>query len=202
MEIDRNVVYLEIHDASPKFQEELENIFFNLKDCKVSNKIIAIVPYWNYKWNIMKYPKFVRLMKKKEKEGWELALHGYTHSHPQKIPWYSFLFQSKESWEFYKLNYKHTKVLAKKGLDIFKKTFGHMPKGFIPPNWRLSEEGNKAIEDLGFEYVMSIRHIKWFNKKKEKAYIDRLAYFRWKILNLISDFIFLFVKKKRYILHP
>jgi len=194
------VKYLSVHDASPKFQKELEIIFDKLNDVKIKNRTIAIVPNWGYKWDIRKYPKFVQLMKQKEKEGWELVLHGYSHSHPNHIPWYDLFFQSKESWEFYKLSYEETKNLALKGLKIFEEVFGHRPKGFIAPNWRLSDEGYKAIKYLGFEYTSSIRYIKWFKTRWEKCLAVWQDPTRLKLSKLLS---FCLTKEKvRRIIHP
>lgn len=196
------VRYLSVHDASPKFKKELEELFDKLKSVDIKNKSIAVVPNWNLKWDIRDYPEFVNLMKRKEKEGWELVLHGYSHSHPKYVPWYNIFFQSEESWELYKLSYKETKELAEKGLRIFEEAFGHKPKGFIAPNWRLSDEGYKAIKDLGFEYTTSIRHIKYFNKKwvLEWAswYSDGFASFFNPLIRLSA----LFSRGGRLVLHP
>lgn len=196
---------MSVHDASPKFQKELEIIFDKLKEIKIKNKSIAIVPNWGYKWDIRKYPRFIWLMKKQEKEGWELLLHGYTHSHPKYVPWYNIFFGIKEGWEFYALNYDETKQLILKGLKIFEEVFGFKPIGFIPPNWRLSKKGYKAIKDLGFDYTTSLRHIKWFDKRWEKIPVFFKCISEYslpnKVLNLFNNRT-IKQTKIRLVIHP
>ena len=199
----KEVKYLSVHDASPKFQGELEIIFDELKNVDVRNKYIAIVPNWGHNWDIRDYPKFINLMKEKQKRGWELVLHGYAHSHLEYVPWYNIFLGLEESWEFHSLGYDETKELALKAMNIFRATFGYKPKGFIAPNWRLSYKGYKAIKDLGFTYTTSLRHIKFFNKKWKKLWIYDPFFFGESKLSIISEPVLRHISNMdRIIIHP
>ncbi len=118
---------LSVHDASPKFQRELEKIFGGLERAPGKNKWIAVVPFWNREWDIRRYPEFLRLIRAQQSKGWEIILHGYSHSHPQRPPWFHRFFATREGWEFHGLNYAETAALAQPALTIFEEAFGFRP---------------------------------------------------------------------------
>lgn len=135
---------IEIHDVSPKFQKELEVIFNELKDY---NKIIAVVPNWEGKWDIRKYPEFIDLVKKQKGKIYQ---HGYTHS--AKLPLLmKMLGWEYIGWEFNGLNEMECKEKIKKGEKILIEAFGRKPEGFIPPLW-IMKGYEKPKDRIMFSY--------------------------------------------------
>lgn len=131
---------IEIHDVSPKFQKELEIIFDKFKDY---DKIIAVVPNWEGRWDIREYPDFIKLVKKQKGKIYQ---HGCTHS--AKLPFYmGLLGWNYIGWEFKGLNKKEIQERIKQGEKIIKEAFGKKPEGFIYPCW--IPEGKR---DLMFSY--------------------------------------------------
>lgn len=186
--MSKNLRYLSVHDASPRFQAELEIIFREYGNIEADHKWIAIVPNWEGKWDIRKHPSFLKLIKEQESKGWTLLLHGNTHSDPKYKPFYVRFFRNKNlCFEFFKLNYSESKLLAQIGMKIFEDAFGYLPKGFVPPNWTLSKEGKRAIADLGFEFYFTFNKICWFDGRKKTAWTNEMQ-FR-------SDFLYFTSKK-------
>lgn len=202
---NKNISAIEVHDASPKYQKELKLIFNELDKKGLKENIIAIVPNWAGQFDIRKYPEFIQMIKEREKAGAELVLHGLTHKTGKNAHWYDFLFGDIDGWEFRDLNYNESKEKLIIGKKIFKEVFGYYPKGFIPPNWRISKGALEAVKDEGFEYVSSIRQIKYFKKrwlKSKTAFFDfgkNSKLIKWVYKNQITLKILRF---SRVAIHP
>ncbi len=194
--------YLCIHDASPKFQNELELIFKKMSAIEAANKFIAVVPNWGEKWDIRKYPNFLNLIKEQEKLGWKIVLHGYSHTAVGKIPWFGSLIGSNECWEFYSLDYHQAKFRLKSGIDVFYEAFGYRPQGFIAPNWLLSSGAKRALMEFDFKFQMSFSNVHYFGLRREFALIDHF-HLRSTVLNEIFGKILKLISNGNHVvIHP
>lgn len=191
-----------VHDASPLFQAELEHLFRELEPLQAEHKWIAVVPEWNREWDIREHKNFLRLLQAQREKGWELVLHGCTHSHPLYPPWFSRFFASQQAWEFAGLNYEESRQLASRGLKIFEEAFGHMPRGFIPPNWCLTKGGRRALWDLGFEFTVSFREIEWKSGKREALGIDEMHFRSTLLYWSAKQALKLFSEGNHLVFHP
>jgi len=154
---------ISIHDATPRCLPQLRRLFDCVMDIPVTCRSVAIVPNWDLQWDVRAHPDFIEFMKELETGGWELVLHGYSHSHPKRTPIYNRIFRVRQGWEFYGLNYAESTTLLTKGLQAFREAFASEPKGFVAPNWHLSPEGERALRDLGFSYTTYMNRIENFD---------------------------------------
>src|SRR5919206_1282176 len=125
-----------IHDACPAFSmkifgsaDELErlNIKFN----------IALVPFFNGKQDLPRYPEFVD--KIKSYKNCQIVLHGLYHE--MKNGQFDNFHQTKEA---------DAEEQIRAGLEIFEEV-GINTNVFIPPAWKLNNSSIKVLEKLGFK---------------------------------------------------
>ena len=87
LSIIKNIV-ITVHDVSPKYMDEIEDIFKNLERIGVKEKVLLVVPDFDKRYDIIS-DNFIKLIK--EQENSEIALHGLYHSV------YEFLFMTKKN---------------------------------------------------------------------------------------------------------
>ena len=124
-----------IHDACPafsskifKFTEEVEGL-----DIKYN---IALVPFFNEKQDLPRFPEFVD--KIKSCKGCEIALHGLYHEN-----------KNGQFDDFHTVTKAAAEEEIRAGLEIFQQ-IGIKPNVFIPPAWKLNDSSVKVLEKLGF----------------------------------------------------
>jgi hypothetical protein len=160
-------IVVSVHDVTPHFEEELNIIFKDLNKLGVKKKTILVTPLWAGKNDIMKEKKFLKRLLVEEKNGAELALHGYTH----KI---NHEWKKKEGFRWKAFNVAEF-ILAKdipghlkRGKNAFKQVFGYEPEGFVPPGWRQKPSVYKLLEQEGFKYVVTMRGLYSLKTKKRR----------------------------------
>lgn len=185
-----NPKILSVHDASPKFQKELEVIFQDRNfGANVPVKWIGVVPCWGGKWDIRQYPEFIKFLNDLRQRGWELVLHGYTHSNPQHPPFYKFLFKSDEIFEFHGLTRLEAERLLDSSLQMFQEAFGFLPRGFIPPNWSISRAAVEVLKNRGFEFLGKMNGIYWLQSEKHEFVMIQKLHIRFYPLHMLSKVI-------------
>ena len=124
-----------IHDACPafsskifKFTEEVEGL-----DIKYN---IALVPFFNEKQDLPRFPEFVD--KIKSCKGCEIALHGLYHEN-----------KNGQFDHFHRVTKASAEEEIRAGLEIFQE-IGIKPNVFVPPAWKLNDSSIKVLEKLGF----------------------------------------------------
>jgi peptidoglycan/xylan/chitin deacetylase (PgdA/CDA1 family) len=125
-----------IHDACPAFStkifesaDELErlNIKFN----------IALVPFFNEKQDLPRFPEFVD--KIKSYKNCQIVLHGLYHE-----------LKNGQFDNFHDTKEADAEEQIRAGLEIFHE-IGIETKVFIPPAWKLNYSSIKVLERLGFK---------------------------------------------------
>jgi predicted deacetylase len=125
-----------IHDACPAFStkifdsaDELEilNIKFN----------IALVPFFNEKQDLPKFPEFVD--KIKSYKNCQIVLHGLYHE-----------LKNGQFDNFHDTKEADAEEQIRAGLEIFHE-IGIETNVFIPPAWKLNNSSIKVLEKLGFK---------------------------------------------------
>ena len=124
-----------IHDACPafsskifKFTEELEGL-----DIKYN---IALIPFFNEKQDLPRFPEFVDKIKSCKE--CEIALHGLYHEN-----------KNGQFDDFHTVTKAAAEEEIRAGLEIFQQ-IGIKPNVFIPPAWKLNDSSVKVLEKLGF----------------------------------------------------
>ena len=134
-QLDVPLAVVTIHDACPafsskimKFTEELEAL-----DTKYN---IALVPFFNEKQDLPRFPEFVD--KIKSCKGCEVALHGLYHEN-----------KNGQFDDFHTVTKAAAEEEIRAGLEIFQE-IGIKPNVFVPPAWKLNDISIKVLEKLGF----------------------------------------------------
>lgn len=124
-----------IHDACPafstkifKFTEELETLGIKYD--------IALVPFFNEKQDLPRFPEFVD--KIKSCKGSEISLHGLYHED-----------RNGQLDDFHTRTQATAEEEIRAGLEIFKEV-GIKSNVFIPPAWKLNNSTMKVLQKLGF----------------------------------------------------
>lgn len=125
-----------IHDFSPAFQPELEEIVTNLDSRDVHPRSVLVVPDWLDGNPIADDPSFVSLLQSEYFSGSEICLHGFDHHHK----------------EFKDISYVQANSRIVKGLESLRQ-LGVYPVGFVPPYWKISDAGIVAVEEEGFDFM-------------------------------------------------
>ena len=131
---DMKIAIITIHDACPRFESKISHSAKSLESLNIKYNI-ALIPFFNEKEDLPRFPDFVNMMKSCQAE---IALHG--------------LYHEKRSGEFDNF---HTVVKGeaeeeiRAGLQIFSE-IGIHTNVFIPPAWKLNENSIKDLEKTGF----------------------------------------------------
>src|SRR6187200_3578369 len=125
-----------IHDVCPffssrifKFADELEKLHIHYN--------IALVPFFNEKEDLPRFPEFVD--KIKSYKNCEIVLHGLYHE--MKNGQFDNFHTTKEA---------DAEEQIRAGLEIFHEV-GINNNVFIPPAWKLNNSSTKVLEKLGFK---------------------------------------------------
>ena len=189
-----------IHDACPffstrifKFADEFERLGIKYN--------IALVPFYNEKQDLPRFPEFIDKIKSYKE--CEIALHGLYHER-----------KNGGFDDFHTITRATAEEEIRAGLEIFQE-IGIKPTVFIPPAWKLSNSSMKVLEKLGFslaetqEKFVLISH-KAFMKIKVPKILnwDSTGYPEKNIVNIAKDerCFNLLIKKNpdiiRVALHP
>lgn len=159
----KNLV-VSVHDFSPAYVSELEEILSELEKQGVSKKSVFIIPDLMHpatgeRFPLLKSKRTVDLLMNEYAKGSEFSLHGYDHAMGQGYR------------EFKGINYEGASERISKGLlDL--SLLGIVPEGFVAPFWKLSKEGEKAVKDNGFLFATFNKGIRDYSKNtfhKSKA---------------------------------
>lgn len=124
-----------IHDACPTFSAKIFKLKDELERLNIKYSI-ALVPFFNERENLTRFPDFVD--KIKSYRSCEIVLHGLYHE-DRNAQFDDFFYKTEAAAE--------EEILA--GLEIFE-GIGIKTDVFIPPAWKLNDSSIKALEKVGF----------------------------------------------------
>ncbi len=134
-QLDVPLAVVTIHDACPafsskifKFTEEIEGLDINYN--------IALIPFFNEKQDLPRFPEFVDRIKSCRR--CEIALHGLYHED-----------RNGKFDDFHAVTKAAAEEEIRAGLEIFQE-IGIKPNVFVPPAWKLNDSSIKVLEKLGF----------------------------------------------------
>lgn len=129
------IAVVTIHDACPPFSEKIFKFSDELERLNIKYNT-ALVPYFNEKENLTRFPDFVD--KIKSYRSCEIVLHGLYHE-DRNGQFDDFFYKTEAKAE--------EEILA--GREIFQE-IGIKTNVFIPPAWKLNHSSIKVLEKLGF----------------------------------------------------
>lgn len=156
-----------IHDVTPKFYTQIEEIINRLQKIRVDKTNLLLVPDWlpnskPHENDLRRHPKFVDFLKDLNKNGFSFAQHGLYHKSLKRKGCYKGPVQYVMGEyiaiglaEMQNLNYPETMQVINQGQKIFTET-GLEAKGCVPPWWQASPAAISAIiESRKFDYYMA-----------------------------------------------
>lgn len=165
-------IFLAIHDATPRFLNELETIFSSLDELGVEKYEILVTPNWYGQFPIEEennLNKNFEELVESHLDHSELVLHGYTHASEKGLLWaLSDTFGLGGELEFGYINREKVKKKLERGLNSIKEVFGAEPSGFVPPMWVCDGE---ALRNK-FEYYTDKRGVDYFHFRVKSPVIN------------------------------
>ncbi|MFL6432135.1 MAG: DUF2334 domain-containing protein [Nitrososphaeraceae archaeon] len=125
-----------IHDACPAFSTKIFESADELERLNIKYNI-ALVPFFNEKQDLPRFPEFVD--KIKSYKNCEIVLHGLYHE-----------MKNGQFDNFHTTKEPDAEEQIRAGLEIFHE-IGINTNVFIPPAWKLNNSSIKVLEKLGFK---------------------------------------------------
>lgn len=162
LEIPGKELWVEVHDVSPAYLEELEEVMEVLqRHPKAYSKVVLfVIPNHGGAMPMHEYPEFVAKLKELQGRGFILGLHGYTHDNPLVSP-----------------EFKTSRLEAEKLLLAAEREFNasglKFPSYFLPPGWRAAEEVRGLLREK-FQFIYyysSIESSRGIIPSKSREYV-------------------------------
>jgi predicted deacetylase len=125
-----------IHDACPFFSKKIFKLADELEKLGIKYNI-ALVPFFNEKQDLPRFPEFVD--KIKSDKNCDIVLHGLYHED-----------KNGQFDNFHTTTEAAAEEQIRAGLEIFHE-IGINTNVFIPPAWKLNNSSIKVLEKLGFK---------------------------------------------------
>jgi predicted deacetylase len=125
-----------IHDACPAFSTKIFELADELERLDIKFNI-ALVPFFNEKQDLPRFPEFVD--KIKSYDNCQIVLHGLYHE-----------LKNGQFDNFHDTKEADAEEQVRAGLEIFHE-IGINTDVFIPPAWKLNNSSIKVLEKLGFK---------------------------------------------------
>src|SRR5918993_3466485 len=169
-----------IHDACPTFSKRIFELADELERLKIKFNI-ALVPFFNEKQDLPRFPEFVD--KIKSYKNCQIVLHGLYHE-----------MKNGQFDNFHETTEGNAEEQIRAGLEIFHE-IGIKTNVFIPPAWKLNNRSIKVLEKLGFklaeeqeEYLLLLSHQEYKKIKLPKVLNwDSTGYPEKNIVNMARD---------------
>jgi predicted deacetylase len=169
-----------IHDACPTFSKKIFESADELERLSIKFNI-ALIPFFNEKQDLPRFPKFVD--KIKSYKNCQIVLHGLYHE-----------MKNGQFDNFHETTKADAEEQIRAGLEIFHE-IGINTDVFIPPAWKLNNSSIKVLEKLGFklaeeqeEYLLLLSQQEFKKIKLPKVLNwDSTGYPEKNIVNMARD---------------
>lgn len=155
---EQKTLCLSIHDVSARTMAECQALLQAVRSVADIPVTLLVVPrFHGSESNI----GFERWLDQLQRQGHELALHGYTHQDqgPPPADWRSrFLRQvyTESEGEFAGIDAAQARHLLELGLAWFQQR-GWPVRGFVAPAWLLGQGAWQALREFPFEYTTTMQ---------------------------------------------
>ncbi len=152
-----------IHDISPAREGQVRSLLQLCEECGVSRGTLLVVPNWYGRYPLQPQQPLVQWLQSLNRNGWEIALHGYEHRMPEpaRLTFRQRLIAhhyTDHEGEFYLLRGTDASARIAKGLQIMQ-ICGLEPVGFVAPAWLMNQETLPALEQFSFTFATSLGHL-------------------------------------------
>ena len=151
---------LSLHDFHPATRHLIaEQLEFCLSRCP-GHASILVIPQYHHGLCVDQCPESVRCLTQWEKEGHDLALHGYFHDRqglPRDSWWWTRIYSNQEA-EFFSLEGHEAEKRLDAGLALWRR-LGWAPTGFVAPGWLYPDSLEPILRRKGFSYTCRLREL-------------------------------------------
>jgi predicted deacetylase len=179
-QLEIRVGVVTIHDACPAFSTKILESADELERLRIKFNI-ALIPFFNEKQDLPRFPEFVDKIKSYKK--CQIVLHGLYHEK-----------KNGQFDNFHGTTRSDAEERIRAGLEIFHE-IGINTNVFIPPAWKLNNSSIKVLEKLGFklaeeqeEYLLLFSQQEFKKIKLPKVLNwDSTGYPKKNIVNMARD---------------
>ncbi|NDC80005.1 MAG: DUF2334 domain-containing protein [Verrucomicrobia bacterium] len=151
---------LSLHDFHPGSRRQVEEqLAFCLSRCP-GHASILVIPEYHHGPSVEHCRESVGLLSRWQKEGHDLAVHGYFHDRiglPSSSWWWTRVYSNEEA-EFFDLREGEARQRLESGLAIWKRNHWN-PVGFVAPGWLYPERMESVFKEMGFAYTCRLREL-------------------------------------------
>jgi len=151
---------LSLHDFHPGSRIHIgEQLKFCLSRCP-GHASILVIPKYHHGTGVDQCPESVKTLERWQKEGHDLALHGYFHDReklPQESWWWTRVYSNQEA-EFFNLPTEEAERRLDAALAIWRQ-LGWTATGFVAPGWLYPTSLEPLLRKKGFAYTCRLREL-------------------------------------------
>jgi hypothetical protein len=155
--LNRPALVVSVHDVSPATRSACETIVAELTALGLKRCSLLVIPDYHHTGNFLDDEDFCAWLEAQVAASHEVVIHGYCHEREaqegeslrDKL---TTRFYTAGEGEFYNLGVGAAKKLLALARAEFREA-GFEPDGFIAPAWLLSQEAERALRELGFQYT-------------------------------------------------
>ena len=151
---------LSLHDFHPgsrvKIQEQLR---FCLQRCP-GHASILVVPEYHHGSSVESCRESLRLLEDWQKQGHDLAIHGYYHDRwgLPKASWFWTRLYTNQEAEFFELDQAEAESRIDQALALWRRQ-GWAAAGFVAPGWLYSPDFEAVLRRKGFAYTCRLAEL-------------------------------------------
>lgn len=151
---------LSLHDFHPGSRKQIEGqLEFCLKRCP-GHASILVIPEFHHGLGVEASPESLRCLEKWQKEGHDLAVHGYFHDRKglPKSSWFWTRLYTDQEAEFFQMNPIEAESRVDRALAIWRRQ-GWAAKGFVAPGWLHMPSTEAILRTKGFAYTCRLTEV-------------------------------------------
>ncbi len=156
---DRKLL-LSLHDFHPESRQAIgSQLEFCLQRCP-GHASILVIPEYHHGKSVESCPASLRSLEAWQKEGHDLAIHGYFHDR-KGLPgdsWFWTRIYSNQEAEFYRLEPAEAESRIERALAIWRRQ-GWAAKGFVAPGWLMEASLEAILRQKGFAYTCRLTEV-------------------------------------------
>ena len=145
---------LSLHDFHPGSRSAIAaQLEFCLQRCP-GHASILVVPEYHHGTSVEACPESLRALEQWQKEGHDLAVHGYFHDRTD-LPdrwWFWTRFYTNQEAEFFRLDRKEAESRIDRALAVWRRQ-GWAAAGFVAPGWLHEKSTETILRNKGFAYT-------------------------------------------------
>ena len=156
---DRKLL-LSLHDFHPGSRQAIEEqLDFCLQRCP-GHASILVIPEYHHGKSVESCPASLRRLEAWQREGHDLAVHGYFHDR-KDLPddsWFWTRIYTNQEAEFFRLNLTEAASRLDRALAIWRRR-GWAAKGFVAPGWLFDSSLESILRRKGFAYTCRLTEV-------------------------------------------